>query len=118
MTKIISIQNATHFDWGHDCHGWFLKNDGLFSVISEEMPPQAFEIPHYHEKTEQCFYVLKGCLTMVVDGKNHTLLAGDSLIIYPKQVHQAINTSHQLVQFLVISSPNNREDRVNLDESI
>lgn len=57
--EAVSINNALHFKWGQGCDGWWLKNEGQFSVIYETMPAGSCEIKHYHQKTEQFFIVYK-----------------------------------------------------------
>lgn len=44
--------------------GWWLKNDGQFTVVYETMPPDSSEKKHYHKLTEQFFYCLQGQLTI------------------------------------------------------
>lgn len=44
---------------------------------------------HYHTKATETYTVLKGILTIVKDGIEHTLKEGRSLVIRPGEVHQA-----------------------------
>lgn len=113
----ISTQNAPHFIWGNqcECDGWWLKNTGKFTVISESMPPNSTEKKHYHNITEQFFYCLSGELSIQVGKQEYTLLEHDGLGIAAAQEHKVHNKSNKIVQFLVISSPNLHEDRVDLE---
>lgn len=44
---------------------------------------------HFHEKTTEIYKVLKGVLTIVIDGKKVTLNEGESQTILPHQKHEA-----------------------------
>ena len=58
--KIISRENAEHYNWKEVCDGWhFIKSDEL-SVIAEKMPPHTEEDMHFHYKSKQFFYILSG----------------------------------------------------------
>ncbi|ALB63580.1 Mannose-6-phosphate isomerase [Cronobacter condimenti 1330] len=113
----ISKANAEHYLWGGDCDGWHLvKSQGL-SVIHERMPAGRAEQRHYHEQSRQCFFVLRGTLTMELNGERVTLLPGEAIEIPPQAPHQARNDSAQETEFLVISQPTTRGDRVDLTAS-
>ena len=115
--RVISIRTAPYFSWGKSCHGWWLKKRGQFSAIEETMPQGSSEIKHYHHSVEQFFYVLEGELFVEFGGVGNVLKNGDSITILPGVVHNVSNRSKKEVRFLVISSPDLNEDRVDLDES-
>lgn len=46
-------------------------------------------IPHYHNKTIETYKLIKGELTLIVDGKENQLGPGDVYVVKPKEVHQA-----------------------------
>ncbi|KTD53470.1 Cupin domain protein [Legionella santicrucis] len=112
----ISTKNAPHFRWGQDCDGWWLKNEGHFTVVYEIMPAGSAELKHYHLETEQFFYCLQGQLTIELDSFSETLQAHQGLTIKANIPHQAKNKSGKPCVFLVISSPNLSEGRINLAE--
>ncbi len=114
LPAIRSIKNATHFDWGDKCEGWWLKKDSNFSVISERMPPNTSEKKHYHEVAEQFFYCLSGNLLIEFEDQSYTLNAQDGLTIPAGQSHKVQNISLDGTTFLVISCPSH-EDRVELE---
>lgn len=112
---VVSTKTAPHFVWGNECDGWWLKNNGKFTVIEEVMPPGASEAKHYHEEVEQFFYVLEGALvTQMNDHDEYELQKGQGLTIFPGIVHQVFNKSKEPVRFLVISYPDSHEDRVDM----
>lgn len=113
--EVVSISNASHFKWGQDCDGWWLKNTGQFRVIYETMPSGSCEIKHYHRETEQFFYCLQGQLVIEFEDYEQVLQEQEGISIKAGVAHQVKNCSGNLVSFLVISSPNLSGDRVNLE---
>lgn len=109
---MISIKTAEHYSWGQDCDGWHLVRAPGLSVIQERMAHGAAEVRHMHSRSRQFFYVLKGRLTLELDGNRHELRAGEGLEVPPASPHQAINDSGDETHFLVISQPQAHVDRV------
>lgn len=109
----LSMNNASHFKWGQDCDGWWLKKEGLFTVIYETMPAGSSEIKHYHQETEQFFYCLQGQLTIEFDNYEQVVKEYEGISIKNGIAHQVKNASENTICFLVISSPNLPEDRIN-----
>jgi mannose-6-phosphate isomerase-like protein (cupin superfamily) len=116
VSQSISIKNAPHFVWGKGCNGYWLKKDGLFTIISEIMPSGAAEKRHLHRSTEQFFYCLNGILSIELNGDEHTLYEGDGITIPPDAPHTVYNSSGKNVNFLVISCPNLLEDKVHTED--
>lgn len=54
---------------------------------------------------------------MALNGEHVTLTAGEAIEIPPLAPHQARNDGQETVEFLVISQPTTRGDRVNLTAS-
>jgi mannose-6-phosphate isomerase-like protein (cupin superfamily) len=88
-----------------------VRDTGL-GVIHERMPPGAAEPRHHHERARQFFFVLAGILTIEMDGVVHTMAAGQGLEVPPGARHQSINRSPGPVEFLVVSAPTTRGDRI------
>lgn len=109
---MISKDSAEHYSWGDQCDGWHLVRTQGLSIIQEHMPPGAREVRHHHEKSRQFFFVLSGILTVEVDGVEETIREGQGLEIAPGVKHQAINSADTPVEFLVISQPTTRGDRI------
>ncbi len=112
MTTPISKADAEHYVWGGDCDGWHLVKRDDLSVIHERMPPGRSEVRHYHERSRQFFFVLAGELVLEMAGTRHVLTIGRGLEVAPEVLHQAINASGSDVEFLVISHPTTRGDRI------
>lgn len=109
----ISKQTAEHYRWGNDCDGWHLVKNKELSVIHERMPAGTSEERHYHNQARQFFFVLFGTATIEINGERIILNAEEGVEISPLIPHQMRNESNQDVEFLVISQPTSRGDRVN-----
>lgn len=112
---ITSTKNAPHFVWGNHCDGWWLKQGGKFTVISETMPAGTSETKHFHAETEQFFYVLEGVLSIELDDVMVELKPHEGIVVAANVVHQVVNCSDNVVQFLVISCPDSHRDRVEVE---
>lgn len=108
----ISKENAEHYIWGDKCDGWYLVNKHDLSIIHERMPIDTVEIRHYHEKSRQFFFVLKGTATLEVNGVLEQITSFEGVEVPPNTPHQMMNRSNEDVEFLVISQPTTKGDRV------
>ena len=111
---MISKATAEHYHWGEQCDGWHLLKRSDMSIIHERMPPVTKEVRHYHCQSRQFFLVLNGELTMELEGELHTLSAHQGIEIPPQAKHQAQNLSQHAVEFVVISHPTTRGDRIDI----
>lgn len=111
---MISKDNAEHYVWGDECDGWYLVNRQDMLVIHEKMPPGTAEKRHFHSVSRQFFFVLKGVLSMELEGEIHHIEAQQGLEIPPGSKHQAKNDTASSVEFIVISHPTPRGDRSDL----
>lgn len=109
---MINRENAEHYLWGDGCDGWYLVNQAALSVIYERMPPGTTEQRHYHHAARQFFFLLSGSATMEIDGQRMCLGAQEGVEVPPGVPHQIANVSSEAVEFLVISQPTTRGDRV------
>ncbi len=112
--SVINRENAEHYRWGAGCDGWLLVSNDHLSVIEERIPPGLGEVPHFHERARQLFYVLSGRLVIELQGTTEHLEGGDSLEVVPRAVHRVHNPFDEEAVFLVISSPTTTGDRVNV----
>lgn len=111
----ISKANAEHYIWGEQCDGWHLVKGQELSVIHERMPGNTAEVRHYHERSRQFFFVLSGVAVLEVAGVRHTLSAQEGVEVPPGVAHQMKNEAAADVEFLVISQPTTRGDRIHVE---
>ena len=108
----ISKETAEHYVWGNQCDGWRLLDRPDLAVTQERMPAGMHELCHLHQKARQFFFVLKGTATMECAGRRVTLSANEGVEIPPNMLHQIFNESQADVEFLVVSEPTTRGDRI------
>lgn len=117
LLGIVDIANAEHYEWGDKCDGWhFVKTDSL-SVIKETMPPTTKEALHYHDKSQQFFYILSGIATFEINGLVYNVGQNRGISIRPGIKHRILNNSDSDLEFIVVSEPKSHGDRVNIDEN-
>lgn len=110
--QMISKHNAPHYKWGENCDGWRLVDKANKSIIHEHMPAGTCEARHFHNKAEQFFFVLSGIMTIELDGAKYQLSAHEGIEVPALLLHQVFNHSNSSLEFLVISQPNTRGDRI------
>jgi mannose-6-phosphate isomerase-like protein (cupin superfamily) len=115
--SVKNVANAEHYNWGVGCEGWRLLNGSDLAVIQERIPPGRGEVRHYHARSRQLFYVLRGKLEIEINDETHLLGEGDSLEILPTLPHCVRNPSKGDADFLVVSAPSTIGDRVNLESA-
>jgi|GEM_PF-382151 len=108
----ISKKSAEHYNWGASCDGWHLVQSGDLSVIHERMPGKTEEVRHYHTRARQFFFVLSGEASLEVDGVRLVLREQEGAEVPPGVWHQMKNERFDDVEFLVISTPPTRGDRI------
>jgi mannose-6-phosphate isomerase-like protein (cupin superfamily) len=78
------------------------------------MPPNTSEVRHYHTKSRQFFFVLSGTATLEINGVSEHITPLEGVEVPPHVAHQMMNRSDEDVEFLVISQPTSKEDRVKI----
>lgn len=111
----ISKQNAGHYVWGDGCDGWYLHK-GDETIIHERIPPETSEERHLHERAAQFFFILTGQVVMETDGVWHELGPQEGIRVPPGIPHCIHNSSHDGAEFLVISKPGTKGDRIPQEE--
>ena len=113
----MTVQNrdtAEHYTWGDVCDGWRLLSRPDLTVIEERIPPGHGEVPHFHSRARQLFYVLAGRLSIDRAGESLILGQGHSCEVPPATVHRVHNPFDTDAVFLVISAPTTTGDRTNV----
>jgi len=105
---------ASHYKWGDDCYGWNYIDTDALSVKQELMPPDTSEQLHYHEKSTQVFFILKGKAVFTIDGVETELKPEQGIEIKPGQKHFISNKERSDLEFILYSSPSTKNDRINL----
>ncbi len=109
----ISKDNSEHYNWGANCSGWHFVSSKNLSVIEELMPPNTSEVKHYHNHAEQFFYIINGAATFEVENEIFEINKGEGIHITPEKKHRIKNNTLEDLEFIVISQPTTRGDRIN-----
>jgi mannose-6-phosphate isomerase-like protein (cupin superfamily) len=104
--------NAAHYQWGTGCDGWYLVQSNNLSIIEERMPPGTAEVEHYHEVAEQYFYILKGEATFELNTEVFVVGERSGFYVPPRAKHRIRNLAETDLEFIVISQPGTRGDRI------
>jgi len=111
--KVINTENSEHYKWGKDSDGWHLLKSDSLSVIEENVPANEKEERHYHNESQQFFYVLSGAAHIEILDDVFEVFAGNGIHVPAKVPHQLMNRGTDNLRFLVISQPKSHGDRVN-----
>jgi len=115
MNRIIDKQTSEHYFWGEGCDSWVLADTEGLSVKQEQMPHGTKEVLHYHEKAQQFFFILKGTATFYLDGEKKIVTAHKGILIKARTRHFIANETKDALEFLVISQPTTKIDRITID---
>lgn len=111
---IINTKNTEYYQWGNNCQAWtFIQSENV--IVKEElMPPHTEEQFHFHNETEQFFYILDGKASFLLESEKISLSQNDGIKISAKQIHKISNETSEGLRFLVLSFPGDMNDRVNI----
>jgi mannose-6-phosphate isomerase-like protein (cupin superfamily) len=85
--------------------------DGPVSLLEWHASPGAGGIPiHFHEQTEEAFYVLRGQIALWVDGEELIREAGSYTVVRPGQRHTFWNPANEPAAYLTPIAPGGFED--------
>ncbi len=113
-------ENLNLYSWGEKCSGWHLVKTDALSIIQELMPPGTNEQRHLHNLAQQFFHILKGEATFDLNDEQIVVSKGEGLHIQPNTKHRVLNLGSENLEFLLISQPSTRNDRIiePFDESL
>lgn len=112
MKKAVSKENAAFYNWGNNCSSWILNDAALLSVKLELMPAGAREQLHYHQNARQFFFMLKGVASFYIEDEIIEVKEQEGVSIDPNQKHFVVNETNEPIEFLVISQPSTKQDRI------
>jgi mannose-6-phosphate isomerase-like protein (cupin superfamily) len=75
------------------------------SVALVVVPPGRSSPAHYHQESEETYFILNGEARLVIDGEAHHVIPGDACLISPGEVHQIFPVGEKSLEFLVVSAP-------------
>ena len=104
-----------HYHWGNDCDGWNLVDETNLSVKLERMPAGAAEAKHYHQQSQQFFFILKGMATFEIENDFINLSTEEGLHIKAGVIHKICNNTKDDLEFILCSQPSTINDRINCE---
>ena len=75
------------------------------SLAQIMIPPGKSSAPHYHQESEELYYILKGEGLMKIDQQQFRLKSGQTCLIKPGEIHQIINERNEDLEFLAVCIP-------------
>ena len=75
------------------------------SLAEARLKPGARTAPHYHPKTEEIYYILRGSGEMTIGQQSRHVGPGDAIAIPPGEVHTILNSGAELLVFLCCCAP-------------
>jgi mannose-6-phosphate isomerase-like protein (cupin superfamily) len=115
MIKAVSKYDPVrNYQWGNSCDSWDLVETVGLSVKHEMMPAGTSEQMHYHQESQQFFFILAGTASFEVEGKQIEVSVHEGLHILPGQKHRIINNGSSDLEFILCSQPAIVNDRINI----
>jgi len=105
-----------HYVWGNHCDGWNLVDNADLSVKMERMPPHTTEQLHFHQRSRQFFFILKGTAVFETEEGRIEVKARQGLEIRPQLRHRILNEGEEDLEFILCSQPSTTGDRVHTGE--
>ena len=102
-----------HYQWGNNCDGWNLVDEAGLSVKQERMPAGTEETLHYHQQSQQFFFILKGDAVFEIDSIIIMVHEKEGIHIEAGKKHRIMNKSKEELEFLLCSQPSTINDRFN-----
>src|SRR5262249_39335973 len=85
------------------------------TLAEARLRPGMSTTPHFHQKTEEIYYILEGRGQMQVGDDTRLVGPNDAIAIPPGQRHQITNTGKGVLRFLCCCAPGYENDDTVLD---
>lgn len=115
MQHVSKYKPLKHYQWGEQCDGWNLVDEVNLSVKLERMPAGTSEVKHYHQKSQQFFFVLKGIASFEFENAVTEINKEEGIHITPGVIHRISNRNSEELEFILYSQPSTIHDRINCE---
>jgi mannose-6-phosphate isomerase-like protein (cupin superfamily) len=75
------------------------------SLAEARVAPGGRTAPHFHKRTEEIYYILRGCGEMTIGSETRSIGPGDAIAIPPGEVHTILNSGAEPLLFLCACAP-------------
>lgn len=86
------------------------QTGGAFTMFTDITPPGGGPPPHWHEREDEWFYVVEGCVSFLVDGRWFDAHPGDSVFAPRGCVHAFKNNTAVPTKMIIHTSPSGFEN--------
>lgn len=101
-------------EWASNHFSWPLVDSPELSVKFEEIPAGGKSELHYHNRSRQFFFILKGESVVKIENHSFLLKKYDGIEIPHRKKHQIENKGSGSLLFILISYPRVQEDDIYL----
>jgi mannose-6-phosphate isomerase-like protein (cupin superfamily) len=115
MNTVSKYNSLKHYQWGESCDGWNLVDEKTLSVKLERMPAHTSEQKHFHQHSQQFFYILKGEAVFEIQQGRISVKSEQGIHIEAGTMHRIINESNEDLEFILTSQPSTADDRINVE---
>ena len=82
------------------------------------IPPGGSSGHHFHNRSEETYFILKGQGRIIVNNQERVVTPGDTIFISPDELHQIFTEGNADLEFVVVSAPPwSLEDNIPVDKS-
>ncbi len=94
------------------------KNSSIenLSLAEATIKPGCSTVGHYHRNSEEIYYILSGCGSIIIDNESRKLVPNDAVVIPPKARHKIENIGEDDLIILCCCSPPYEEDDTVLEK--
>ena len=85
------------------------RTDGTCSVLFADLKPGEGAPPHLHREYDEYFFVVDGTISLVVDGKESTIVPGNLVFTPRGAIHSFKNTGMSIASMLEWTVPGGNE---------
>lgn len=107
-------ENDKEYRFGDSGPKYLMKGPRSNFAIVQFQAGQDFKA-HYHNIMEENFFILEGKVDIYVDGKKHSLSAGQLIHIEPGEVHYVVNNYDGPVKMISTLAPYQEVDKIEVD---
>jgi len=75
------------------------------SLAEARLPVGGSTLEHYHQQTEEIYYITHGAGRIRIDGETRDVAPGDAIAIRPGQSHKLWNTGSEPLRLLCCCAP-------------
>ncbi|NTU81754.1 MAG: cupin domain-containing protein [Chloroflexales bacterium] len=69
------------------------------------LPPGRLSARHYHQASEETYFILHGTARIIIGAKEFMLRPGQACLIEPHERHEIFNDGPETLEFLAVSAP-------------